>query len=138
MVPDVARGSGNQDSASPAVRAGRRDLRIIFSVQAIRALVYGFGSILIGASLARAGYSPAKASLVFTAMLAGFALMSIVVGTRGDSIGRRLRRDGPAYPSGQAHVDEASCQARRAAKKHQVAERTLGWRRQQEAPVSVR
>src|SRR5207244_9765401 len=35
------------------------------------------------------GYSPAKAALVFTAMLAGFAVMSIAVGTRGDRIGRR-------------------------------------------------
>ena len=89
MVPDVARGSGNGGSGSPAVRAGRRDLRIIFSVQGLRALVYGFGSILIGAALAEAGYSPAKASVVFTAMLAGFALTSIAVGTRGDRIGRR-------------------------------------------------
>jgi len=65
------------------------DLRRIFAVQALRALVYGFGSILIGAELAAGGYSPAKAALVFTAMLAGFAVMSIAVGTRGDRIGRR-------------------------------------------------
>jgi predicted MFS family arabinose efflux permease len=68
---------------------GRRDLRTIFAVQALRALLYGFGSVLIGASLAKAGYSDAKVGLVFTAMLAGFAVMSIAVGTRGDRIGRR-------------------------------------------------
>src|SRR3989442_5463676 len=66
-----------------------RDLRIIYAVQGLRALAYGFGSILIGAELARGGYSPARASLVFTAMLAGFALMSILVGARGDRTGRR-------------------------------------------------
>jgi predicted MFS family arabinose efflux permease len=68
---------------------GRRDLRTIFAIQALRALLYGFGSILIGASLANAGYSDAKVGLVFTAMLAGFALISIMVGTQGDRFGRR-------------------------------------------------
>ena len=58
---------------------GPVDLRRIFAVQALRALVYGFGSILIGAELAAGGYSPAKAALVFTAMLAGFAVMSTVI-----------------------------------------------------------
>jgi predicted MFS family arabinose efflux permease len=68
---------------------GGRDLRTIFAIQALRALLYGFGSILIGASLANAGYSDAKVGLVFTAMLAGFALISIMVGTQGDRFGRR-------------------------------------------------
>jgi predicted MFS family arabinose efflux permease len=76
------------ESESPPP-AAVRDLRIIYAVQGLRALVYGFGSILIGAELARGGYSPARAGLVFTAMLAGFALMSILVGTRGDRTGRR-------------------------------------------------
>src|SRR6266542_2644885 len=69
--------------------SGRRDLALIYGVQALRALVYGFGSVLIGAELASAGYSPSRAGLVFTAMLVGFALMSIAVGTRGDRVGRR-------------------------------------------------
>jgi predicted MFS family arabinose efflux permease len=69
--------------------AGRRDLALIYGIQALRALVYGFGSVLIGAELAAAGYSPSRAGLVFTAMLVGFALMSIAVGTRGDRVGRR-------------------------------------------------
>jgi predicted MFS family arabinose efflux permease len=66
-----------------------RDLWTIFAVQALRALLYGFGSVLIGAALANAGYSDAKVGLVFTSMLAGFALTSLVVGTRGDRLGRR-------------------------------------------------
>jgi predicted MFS family arabinose efflux permease len=76
-------------AAAPPVDVGRRDLRTIFAIQALRALLYGFGSVLIGASLAGAGYSDAKVGLVFTAMLAGFAVTSIAVGTRGDRIGRR-------------------------------------------------
>ena len=58
-------------------------------IQALRALVYGFGSVILGAALANAGYSDAQVGLVFTAMLAGFAVMSIVVGTIGDRFGRR-------------------------------------------------
>lgn len=45
--------------------------------------------MLIGSSLANAGYSDAEVGLVFTAMLAGFAVTSVAVGTRGDRIGRR-------------------------------------------------
>jgi predicted MFS family arabinose efflux permease len=69
--------------------ASRRDLWTIFAVQALRALLYGFGSVLIGSALARAGYSGFRASLVFTSMLVGFAFISIMVGTRGDYLGRR-------------------------------------------------
>jgi len=67
----------------------RRDLLTIYAVQALRALLYGFASVLVGASLAHAGYSDAKVGLVFTAMLGGFAVTSVAVGTRGDRIGRR-------------------------------------------------
>ena len=67
----------------------RRDLLTIYAVQALRALLYGFASVLVGASLAHAGYSDAKVGLVFTAMLGGFAVTSVAVGTRGDQIGRR-------------------------------------------------
>ena len=76
-------------AAQDEADARRRDLRTIFAIQALRALLYGFGSVLIGASLAKAGYSDAKVGLVFTAMLAGFAVTSVAVGTRGDRIGRR-------------------------------------------------
>ena len=72
-----------------AVETARADLRRILWIQALRALLYGFGSILIGAELAAGGYTPAQVGLVLTAMLAGFALISIAVGTAGDRIGRR-------------------------------------------------
>jgi len=66
-----------------------RDLRTIVWVQALRAFLYGFGSILIGSVLAGAGLSDAKVGLVFTAMLAGMALTSIGLGLRGHRIRRR-------------------------------------------------
>jgi predicted MFS family arabinose efflux permease len=76
-------------AAAREAEIARRDLRTIFAIQALRALLYGFGSVLIGASLAKAGYSDAKVGLVFTSMLAGVALISILVGTLGDRFGRR-------------------------------------------------
>jgi predicted MFS family arabinose efflux permease len=79
---------GRQSSRRGRDRQGL-DLRIILAIQAVRAFLYGFGSILIGAALAARGYSDAQVGLVLTAMLAGFALSSIAVGTRGDRLGRR-------------------------------------------------
>jgi predicted MFS family arabinose efflux permease len=79
----------SEPAASPETAVARRDLLIIYAVQALRALLYGFASVLVGSSLAHAGYSDAKVGLVFTAMLAGFAITSIAVGTRGDRLGRR-------------------------------------------------
>ena len=65
------------------------DVRLIFSVQAVRAFLYGFGSILIGASLAAGGFDAAEVGIVFTAMLLGMAISSIFVGRWGERIGRR-------------------------------------------------
>jgi predicted MFS family arabinose efflux permease len=79
----------SQPASNISASTARRDLLTIYGVQALRALLYGFASVLVGASLAHAGYSDAKVGLVFTAMLAGFAVTSVAVGTRGDRIGRR-------------------------------------------------
>jgi MFS family permease len=65
------------------------DVAVIFSIQAIRAGLYGFGSVLIGASLAQGGLSEAEVGIVFTAMLLGMALSSLAIGRWGDRIGRR-------------------------------------------------
>lgn len=65
------------------------DLRLILWIQALRAFVYGFGVVVLGAALARSGLSVAAVTLVFTAMLAGMALASILVGAIGDRVGRR-------------------------------------------------
>jgi MFS family permease len=66
-----------------------RDLRRILWVQAIRAALYGFGTVVLGTALADGGLSDAQVGLVFTAMLAGMALATIGVGLMGDRVGRR-------------------------------------------------
>jgi predicted MFS family arabinose efflux permease len=66
-----------------------RDLRRILAVQALRAFAYGFASVILGTALAAGGLSDARVGLVFTAMLAGNAIVSIAVGTVGDRVGRR-------------------------------------------------
>jgi MFS family permease len=65
------------------------DVRLIFSVQAVRAFLYGFSSILIGSSLAATGLDAAAVGAVFTAMLVGMAISSLSVGRWGEAIGRR-------------------------------------------------
>jgi MFS family permease len=71
------------------VSSVRSDLRLILWIQALRAFVYGFGVVVLGTSLASGGLSDAAVTLVFTAMLAGMAIASIVVGWVGDRLGRR-------------------------------------------------
>ena len=71
------------------VSSVRSDLRLILWVQALRAFAYGFGVVVLGTSLASSGLSDADVTLVFTAMLAGMAIASIVVGEIGDRLGRR-------------------------------------------------
>ncbi|HEX6331629.1 MAG TPA: MFS transporter [Actinomycetota bacterium] len=66
-----------------------RDLRAILLIQAIRAYLYGLGSVVIGASLAAGGLSSVVVGWVFTAMLAGMAASSAIVGLLGERLGRR-------------------------------------------------
>jgi MFS family permease len=65
------------------------DVRRIYYIQAVRAFLYGFSSILIGASLASAGLDDAAVGAVFTAMLLGMAISSLAVGRWGEALGRR-------------------------------------------------
>jgi MFS family permease len=65
------------------------DVRLIFSVQAVRAFLYGFSSILIGASLAAGGLGEIAVGAVFTAMLLGMAISTLAVGRWGERLGRR-------------------------------------------------
>ena len=65
------------------------DLRIIFAIQSLRAFGYGFASVVLGAALAEGGLSDGQVGLVFAAILAGNALVSIAIGLAGDRIGRR-------------------------------------------------
>lgn len=65
------------------------DARALLAVQALRAFGYGLGSVLIGISLERAGLSGTEVGLVLGALLAGAALVSLLLARRGDRIGRR-------------------------------------------------
>jgi len=66
-----------------------RDLRLILAIQALRAFLYGFGSVLIGTVLASEGLGSVGIGAVLTAMLAGMAIASLAIGRRGDRLGRR-------------------------------------------------
>jgi predicted MFS family arabinose efflux permease len=70
-------------------RTGRTDLQLILAIQALRAFLYGFGSVILGSALVSGGLSDFEVGAVFTAMLAGMAVSSIAVGLAGDRIGRR-------------------------------------------------
>jgi predicted MFS family arabinose efflux permease len=65
------------------------DLKTILRIQAIRAFLYGLGSVLIGSTLADGGLTDAEVGWVFTAILAGMAISSVVVGTFGERVGGR-------------------------------------------------
>jgi hypothetical protein len=58
-------------------------------VQAARALAYGLGSVLIGLTLADRGLSDAAVGLVLASLLAGSALVSVLIARYGDRLGRR-------------------------------------------------
>jgi predicted MFS family arabinose efflux permease len=73
----------------PPVTTVRADLHRILGVQALRALLYGFGSVVLGSTLAAGGLSDERVGLLFATMLVGTALSSIVVGIVGDRVGRR-------------------------------------------------
>jgi MFS family permease len=57
--------------------------------QATRAAAYGLGSVLIGATLADRGLSERSVGWVLASLLAGTALVSVLVGRYGDRVGRR-------------------------------------------------
>ncbi len=65
------------------------DTRRILLAQGLRALAYGFGSVLLGASLEARGWSSAQVGVLLTLIVAGGALMSLLVGALGDRLGRR-------------------------------------------------
>ncbi len=74
------------DATRDSVRA---DLLRILGVQALRAFLYGFGSVILGSALAAGGLSDAQVGLVFSAMLVGAGVTSIGTGLLGDRVGRR-------------------------------------------------
>src|SRR5262249_10570903 len=65
------------------------DARRIIAAQAARALAYGLGSVVIGLTLADRGLSNAAVGLVLASLLAGTALVSVLIARYGDTVGRR-------------------------------------------------
>lgn len=65
------------------------DVRRILWAQALRALAYGFASVLLGATLAARGWSTTKVGLLLSFVLAGTVLASVAVGAWADRVGRR-------------------------------------------------
>ena len=65
------------------------DLRRILGIQAVRAFLYGFGAVILGASLAARGASDLAVGVLGAAILAGMAISAIAVGILGDRWGRR-------------------------------------------------
>jgi MFS family permease len=65
------------------------DLRRILGIQAVRAFLYGFGAVILGATLAAQGASATRVGVLGAAILAGMALAAISVGLAGDRLGRR-------------------------------------------------
>jgi MFS family permease len=78
------------EAASPPSTPGiETDLKLILAIQSLRAFAYGFGVVVMGIELAASGLSTGEVGLIFTAILAGMALASIVVGLIGERVGRR-------------------------------------------------
>ena len=65
------------------------DARRIVAAQAVRALAYGLGSVLLGVILAHRGRSGLTVGVVLTSILAGNAVASVLVARYGDRAGRR-------------------------------------------------
>ncbi len=99
MGAPAFRGDGVSDppprAGGPGVRledrdaAAARTVRVVITVQALRAFAYGFSAVLIGSILAAEGLPDAAAGAVFTVMLAGMGGMSLLVGRFSGRLGRR-------------------------------------------------
>src|SRR5204862_4495928 len=74
-----------------AVRGTRLsgDARRIIAAQGARALAYGLGSVLIGLTLADRGLSDAAVGVVLASLLAGIAVVSVLIARYGDRVGTR-------------------------------------------------
>ncbi|GAC1657332.1 MAG: hypothetical protein NVS9B1_14800 [Candidatus Dormibacteraceae bacterium] len=75
-------------------RGSRGAYPIIVANQGLRAFTYGFGSVLLGAILAQEGVPAVQVGVLLAAMVVGMALVSILVGTFADRIGRRRMYSG--------------------------------------------
>jgi predicted MFS family arabinose efflux permease len=83
-VPEAGRGQLTADGGTPTQDATR-----IIGVQALRAVAYGAGSVLIGVSLNNANLSGLAIGAILASLLVGSALASLLLGRYGDRVGRR-------------------------------------------------
>lgn len=67
-----------------------RDGWLLLSSCAVRSFAYGFLSVILGLYLDTIGLSPAAIGWIFTAALAGSAVMTIVITVVADRFGRKL------------------------------------------------
>jgi len=72
-----------------SLRGLTADVRRVLLAQALRALAYGFGSVLLGVTLDERGLSSTEAGLVIAAVVAGTVLASMFIGRYADRLGRR-------------------------------------------------
>ncbi|MBI4011882.1 MAG: MFS transporter [Candidatus Rokubacteria bacterium] len=66
-----------------------RDGRLLFATYAVRMFAYGFLSVVLGPYLASLGLAPVTIGWIFTASLAGGALMTVGLTAVADRVGRR-------------------------------------------------
>ena len=88
-APDEPRVLGRGRRASDCHPPYMTDTTKIYIAQGLRAAAYGFGAVLLSTSLPDRGLSRWQIGLVLGAILAGIAIMSLVVGRYADRIGRR-------------------------------------------------
>jgi MFS family permease len=67
-----------------------RDGWLLFAASGVRSFAYGFLSVILGLYLAAIGISATAIGWIFTAALAGGALMTIVITAVADSYGRKV------------------------------------------------
>lgn len=65
------------------------DARRILAAQALRALAYGFGAVLLGVTLSQRGYSATLVGVVLTVVVAGTVIASLLLARYADRAGRR-------------------------------------------------
>lgn len=67
-----------------------RDGWLLFATCAVRSFAYGFFSVILGLYLDSLGLSPTAIGWIFTAALAGGAVMTIIITAVADTFGRKL------------------------------------------------
>ena len=70
-------------------KAIHSDVRLVLASQAIRALGYGFGSVLLASTLAERGFSAVIVGVVLGALVAGTVIAQLALARWADGFGRR-------------------------------------------------